>query len=300
MHAPCHDHLPLQTGAAAIETSLSILLMLLLATAILEFSYWGVVRQLCKLALHESLRIAVAEHGTQEAIDRAFAAVRHSRLTQPWSLRIVQPDKDTLSDFWEPALSAQHGQLVIRNDSQREQHQHRMSRWQDGIGPSSGKTIFQANVIVVELTYQHRLLTPWFRRWLGSAETHVTHQAAMQSDFHAGLTNSHRQPMLDAVGHRSVVFQPLDPPSMNLSENMDQQMVKATKQASNRETDGERHRDRARQGHDHDFKHGHKQNLIPEKTSSRTWKISVREDTLTPLHPDLAEQCGSLMCCMSP
>ena len=289
-----------QSGAAAIETTLSILLMLLIATAILEFSYWGVVRQLCQLALHESMRIAVADHGTQHALEQAFVSVRHSRLTQPWSLRIVQPDTNTVMDFQEPFLSAQHGQAVIRNDSQREQHQRLMSQWPEGHGPTSGKTIYQANVIVVELTYQHRLITPWFRQWLGSAETRVTHQAAMQSDFHASPANSQGRHRVDVVERTPRFFQQSLPSSMNLSEDIDQQKVKAKKQANNTETGGERQRDRARQGHDHDFMHGRKQNLMPEKTLSTTWKTSVREDTLTPLHPDLAEQCGSLMCCMRP
>lgn len=264
MHAPCPVRRLPQSGAAAIETTLSILLMLLLATAILEFSYWGVVRQLCKLALHESMRIAVADHGTQHALEQAFVSVRHSRLTQPWSLRIVQPDTNTVIDFQEPLLSAQHGQAVIRNDSQRDQHQRLMSQWPEGHGPTSGKTIYQANVIVVELTYQHRLITPWFRQWLGSAETRLTHQAAMQSDFHASRSNRQMQAMV-TTGHLTT------------------RLVR------------EIHHD-----HDHVDTHNHKKNLMMQSSASTTMDASFREDTLTLLHPDLAEQCGSLMCCTSP
>ena len=264
MPAPRPIRMPPECGAAAIETTLSLLLMMLLATAILEFSYWGVVRQLCKLALHESMRIAVAKHGTQHALEQAFVSVRHSRLTEPWSLRIVEPDTNTLMDFRDPFLSAQHGQAVIRNDSQREQHQRLSSQWPGGLGPTSGKTIYQANVILVELTYQHRLISPWFRRWLRSANTRVTHQAAMQSDFHASRSTRQMQAMVAAVDRLPRLVQ------------------------------GSHH------GQHHKDKQNHKQNLMTWPQSSSTADSLANEDDFALLHPDLAEQCRSLMCCISP
>ena len=294
MHAPCPVRMLPQSGAAAIETTLSILLMLLLATAILEFSYWGVVRQLCQLALHESMRIAVAEHGTQHALEQAFVSVHHSRLTQPWSLRIVQPDTNTVMDFQEPFLSAQHGQAVIRNDSQREQHHRMMSQWPEGRGPASGKTIYQANVIVVELTYQHRLITPWFRQWLGSAKTRVTHQAAMQSDFHASPGNSQGRYMVDVVEPTPRYFQESPPPSTNQHEMSGNGTEKAKASFSARVSDGKTDWDRVRQLQEH------KPYLMPQQIESNPLSPVVNTRQMTPLHHDLAEQCGSFMCCTNP
>ena len=269
-----------QSGAAAIETTLSILLMLLVATAILEFSYWGVVRQLCRLALHETLRIAVSEHGTQRSLDQAFAVVRHSRLTQPWSLRIIEPDTDILADFQDPYLSAQHGHPVIRNDSQREQHQRSMSRRVNGSGTASGKTIFEANILVVELTYQHRLISPWFRQWVGSADTRLRLQAAMQSDFHASRTIPNRVGRLDEVDRTSHTMVEKYLPSMKQNEIM---------QKLNR-------------GKDSIHQLSKPGTLTETKTPADLKKPtpSIHENKSTALHPDLAEQCGSLMCCVDP
>lgn len=272
MPAICHFRELPQSGAAAIETTLSLFLILLVATAVMEFSYWGVVRQLNKLALHETLRIAVSEHGTQRSLDQAFAAVRHSRLTQPWSLRIIEPDTNILADFQDPYLSAQYGHPVIRHDSQREQHQRSISRRINGSGTASGKTIFEANILVVELTYQHRLISPWFRQWLGSADTRLRLQAAMQSDFHASSSPSTR---LNLPGTTSNAFRPVtEAPPLSIKKVRDI--------------------DRGGENHTYEL------NLKPIRTDAKTLTPSVSEAEVIPLQPDLAEQCGTLMCCFNP
>lgn len=280
MPAPRHFRVLPQSGSAAIEATLSILLMLMVATAIIEFSYWGVVRQLCRLALHETLRIAVSEHGTQQSLEQAFAAARHSRLTQTWSLRIIQPGTDMLGDFYDPHLSAQHGRPVIRNDSQREQHQRLMSRWTSGLGPTSGKTIFEANILMVELTYRHRLLSPWFRHWLGSADTRLTLQAAMQTDFHASRAKLNRIQRLGRVDDKHPPMLKENPPSMKRDEINEKQL----------------------RGQNSIHPLSKPKTLTQAKTLADMKKPmpSVNQDQAAALHPDLAEQCGTLMCCIHP
>lgn len=182
-----------QTGAAAIENTLAIMLLLFAATAVIELSYWGMIRQLCRLALHETLRIAVAEHATQHSLDQAFAQSRHSVLREPWRLRVVEPNAAVLSDFQDPVSRLRLGVPTIRNDSQREQHARFSSHWPGGIGPASGKTIFEANLLKVELEYQHRPLSPWFRSWLGQPIMRLSAIAAMQSDFHTNPPTRLRQ-----------------------------------------------------------------------------------------------------------
>lgn len=185
-----------QTGAAAIETTLAIMLLLFAATAVIELSYWGMIRQLCRLALHETLRIAVSEHATPHSLDQSFAQSRHSVLNAPWKLHIVAPDAAMLKDFQDPVLSLRLGLPTIRNDSQREQHARFSSHWPGGIGPASGKTIFEANILKVELEYQHRPLSPWFRSWLGQPIMRLNAIAAMQSDFHANPSTRLRQSVM--------------------------------------------------------------------------------------------------------
>ena len=264
MPAFVHRRVLSQSGATAIETTLSILLLLLIATAVIELSYWAVVRQLCRLALHETLRIAVSEHGTQPSLDRAFAHTRHSRLNQPWSLRIIDPDRHAIADFQDPFRSAQRGFPVIRNDSQREQHQRALSKWPKGLGPSSGINIFQANVLRVELTYQHKLLSPWFRAWIGSSSTLLRLEAAMQSDFHG-------------TDHRHV-----DRDKINPIEKRDWPV------------------DIIRSSSTSHFPREQKQALPAEKWQTSAPPISRAPTNVPALHPDLAEQCGSHMCGMDP
>lgn len=252
-----------QRGTALIESALSILLLLLVATAVIEFSYWGVVRHLCHRALHDSLRISVSEHGTLQSLEHAFETLRHSRLTQAWSLQITHPDAETLEDFQDPFLSTQQGQPVIRNDSQREQHQRFLTRWPDGKGPISGKTIFEANLLTVELTYHHQLLSPWFRHWLGAATTRLSLQAAMQTDFHNSRAIPNNMKRIDKVDRTSHPMVTEQPTSKTINE---------TKALTGTKT----------------------------PTEMKAPMPSTSDATAIPLHPDLAEQCGVLMCCVDP
>lgn len=273
-----------QRGAAAIESTLSILLLLLVATAVLEFAYWGVVRQLCRQALQDSLRVAVSANGTPHALEHAFETARHSRLTQTWSLQILQPDPGTWSDFQDPFLSAQQVRPVIRNDSQREQHQRHLTRWADGKGPASGKTIFEANLLQVELTYHHRLLSPWFRHWLGATPTRLTLQAAMQSDLHGGahIRSTLRDPSL-LSGHHRDHQKHLNPHTLTRQPEIDSAL------------------------HPHFKERKGTAQPLKDKQSITPWEINKPVNTslntkgsVLPLHPDLVEQCGTLMCCSNP
>ncbi len=274
-----------QSGSAAIESALSILLLLLVATAVIEFSYWGVVRHLCRQALHESLRIAVSEHGTWHSLEQAFETTRHSRLTQAWSLKIIHPDDQILSDFQEPFLSAQQGRPVIRNDSQREQHQRFLARWPDGRGPASDKTIFEANILKVELTYHHRLLSPWFRHWFGSASTRLTLEAAMQSDTYGSpkdKSQSTSQTLLNSASYRG--------DGKPLSPNLFHQPAENHRRSHFNFEDMKR-----LTGPNPD-----KRNSIPQLVDGQTVVHPGVSSSILPLHPDLAEQCGTLMCCSNP
>lgn len=275
-----------QRGAAVIESALAILLLLLVATAVIEFSHWGVVRHLCRQALHDSLRISVSEHGTLQSLEQAFETLRHSRLTQAWSLQITRPDAETLTDFQDPFLSAQQGLPVIRNDSQREQHQRFLTRWPDGKGPISGKTIFEANLLTVELTYHHQLLSPWFRRWLGAATTRLSLQAAMQTDFHKSRAipnHMQRIDKIDRTPHPMVTEQPLSIKGQEINPKSHREQYSIRPPYAPKT-----------------FNETKALTDINTPTEVKAPMPSTSDATAIPLHPDLAEQCGVLMCCVDP
>lgn len=274
-----------QSGAAVIESTLSILLLWWVATAVVEYSYWGVVRHLCRQALHDSLRSSVSAHGTLQSLEHAFEKLRHSRLTQAWSLRIIHPDAETLSDFQDPFLSAQQGRPVIRNDSQREQHQRFLTRWPDGKGPVSGKTIFEANILTVELTYHHQLLSPWFRHWLGTATTRLSLQAAMQSDIHGG-------PTIKSESTGATLFE-------SMVHHDDQKHRYPNKPHNSSASGSGTHM--PIQGQDRLLTIDKiKPSLTPPETGKPIRTSPNTSNSSLPLHPDLAEQCGTLMCCSNP
>ncbi len=266
-----------QTGAAAIETTLAIMLLLFAATAVIELSYWGMIRQLCRLALHETLRIAVAEHATQHSLAQAFAASRHSVLKEPWRLRIVEPNAAVLSDFQDPVSRLKLGVPTIRNDSQREQHARFSSHWPGGIGPASGKTIFEANILKVELEYQHRPLSPWFRSWLGQPIMRLSAIAAMQSDFHASHIRQAGRPSSPSRPIRTEKYVPkhANPPTRLRQSGMKKQ------------------------------KDNHQADLNPERSNMHALdqlphSPEANDKAHSSMPEDAAKLCGTLLCCPLP
>jgi hypothetical protein len=81
-----------------------------------------------------------------------------------WQLEVLSPTRESFKDFADPALSHLQRHPVIRNDYLAEQHQKYLALgWPSGRGPHSGQTIFQANTLVLRLTFMYPPAVPGVR-----------------------------------------------------------------------------------------------------------------------------------------
>jgi len=168
-----------QQGAALVETSLILLPMLLAACLAIEVSQSNQIRHITALALYQTSVTASLTHADrstwQARFERAILplfvtsglaedALRRLRTTQQellsrtglpvWNIEVISPTTESFEDFAHPALSAQHGVAVIRNDYLAEQHmKNQEAGWEAGRGPHSGQTIYEANTLQLRLTY---------------------------------------------------------------------------------------------------------------------------------------------------
>jgi len=169
-------------GATTVEFALVAAPLFLAGLTAIEAGHWFMARQVVRLSLHEAARSGATQHAHPDAIRAAFeqalsplyvpagayatpqARMRasHERLwratgQQAWQIEIVGPSASAYDDFALP--SRQHGaRPTISNDYLAEQHAR--ARWPQGIGPRSGLTIHQANVLHLRLNYLKRPLTP--------------------------------------------------------------------------------------------------------------------------------------------
>jgi hypothetical protein len=161
--------------------------LLLVGLGAIELASWFYVRQAASLALLEAGRAAITAHGNPDAIvvglERALLPLYpaaggrtaqqrlQDALTEramriqaaPWQIQILSPTPAAFHDFADPQLTAaQPGRLpTINNHYQQEQHQgHRAEGRPEGAGLRSGMSIFQANTIVLRLTWLHEPLIP--------------------------------------------------------------------------------------------------------------------------------------------
>jgi len=167
-----------------VEFVLVALPLLLVGLVIVEIAYSMMARQILRLALHEAARAGAVQHGEPQVMAAALTAalaplyVPTGRYGSPqarlqasqarsqrdaglalWRLDILGPPATAYQDFGRP--SPQYGgRWAIANDYLAEQHARAREHWPDGIGPWSGLTIFEANVLHLRLTYRRTPLTP--------------------------------------------------------------------------------------------------------------------------------------------
>lgn len=176
-----------QQGQGLIEFSLVAAPVLMAGLGAIELAHWLTVKQAVSLALLEAGRAGITQNARPEAMEAAFehalrplfpaaggqdaARRRNTQLAQraarsggpPWQIRIMQPGPDAFTDFAsrEPALAGRHGGPVINNSYQAEQHQrHIAGGWAQGRGPRSGLTVFEANTLVLRVSYLHEPALP--------------------------------------------------------------------------------------------------------------------------------------------
>jgi hypothetical protein len=180
-----------QQGTAMVEFAVVALPLLMAALLAVEAARWHVVRQVLNLALLDAARAGTTAHARPRVIDEAFEqgllplftppgqhrsarARMQAELLEvtrrtgllPWRIDILSPSGTAYADFGDAALRVDgaRGLPAINNDYQAEQHARRRSQgWQDGRGPLSGLTIFDANTLRLRLTYIHAPMVPGVR-----------------------------------------------------------------------------------------------------------------------------------------
>lgn len=176
-----------QRGAGALEFTIIAIPVLMVALAAIEISRWFLVKQALSLALLEAGRAGIVDHARPSTIETAFELAllpvyaapsrqqAYNRLQQaltqrrqrsgapPWQIVIVSPSRAAFTDFASRRVSVSDAQGLdhIDNNYQAEQHQrHIQQGWPSGRGPASGGTIFDANSLVLQLSYMHEPLVP--------------------------------------------------------------------------------------------------------------------------------------------
>ena len=168
--------------------------MLLISLGAVELARWFFVKQALSLALLEAGRAGITDHARPQSIQAAFerallplfpatskqnsqqrlqrALARHSQTagSPAWQIKVVSPDTAAFYDFSSERVRVDgaDGLAVIDNAYQNLQHQQYISQgWPEGRGPVSGITIFDANTLVLHLSYMHEPLVPGMRGLLG-------------------------------------------------------------------------------------------------------------------------------------
>lgn len=177
---------PMQRGAAIIETCIVCIPLWLVCTLALELAFSQSVRQIAQLALYEAARTGSVTGAYPEKIEQTFSqailplfvlarpqsspATRRDTSAQKlfdatglslWHIETLNPNAAVYKDFADPDLSRTLKRAALRNDYLAEQHAaHIKKGWQDGRGPVSGQTIFNANTLRLQLSLLYRPRTP--------------------------------------------------------------------------------------------------------------------------------------------
>lgn len=179
-----------------VEFTIVALPLMLAGFGVFESSRWFLARQAVGYALYEAARSGSVSGADPQAIKIAFERglapllapagpvaldqldTRMRRYISTWRLqhslpiaRIEQisPNPRSFDDFSDPALNPPGAARAINNSYQLERHLSVQSRrYPQGIGPRSGQTLFEANTLVLRLTYLHRPLVPGIRTLIRS------------------------------------------------------------------------------------------------------------------------------------
>lgn len=172
------------------EFAIAAVPLMLLGLGCVETARWFYFKQALSLALLEAARAGSTQHAQPQAVQDAFETAlrplhpptathtaaervrlalderRRSTNQAPWRIRVVDPSAAAFTDFSDPGLDIdrQAGRRAINNNYQKEQHAAREARgWEGGVGPASGQTIYQANVLTLQLVYPLEPLVPGLR-----------------------------------------------------------------------------------------------------------------------------------------
>src|SRR5699024_6494713 len=144
-------------------------------------------KQAVSLALMEAARAGSTQQANPAAIEKAFTQAllplfpatqqlsAAERLAQAmaertrqaklpaWQIRVIQPNQAVFDDFAQTTTTPYYDSslVFIENAYQAEQDQsYRQNGWLNGLGPRSGLDIYQANTLVLRVSYYHRPLVP--------------------------------------------------------------------------------------------------------------------------------------------
>lgn len=184
---PRHARHRAQAGYSLIEFSAVAAPLLMVGLGSVEVAQWFFTKQAISLALLEAGRAGITQHAHPRAIEMAFeqallplypaskelssaqrlrqALNRRGQATKspPWRIEVLNPHTATFLDFANPhlAIGAHHRLAAIDNNYQAEQHQRNIERgWSQGRGPASGLSVYEANTLVLRLTYLHEPALP--------------------------------------------------------------------------------------------------------------------------------------------
>jgi len=203
-----------QRGSTLIEFSLAAVLLLTLGLGMVETAHWFAVRQTLSLALVQAARAGAVAHARPDRIEQVFergllplfgsgtaatvqlqanlARTQSALGSAPWRIRMDSPHPLAFRDFGEvdplPAQLRPHPALpALDNDYLAAQHARHLARgWQQGRGPRSGQTVFEAHTLTLTLHYPHRPLLASTRallRLLASDTANPYSQTALRSGF---------------------------------------------------------------------------------------------------------------------
>ncbi|MDO5666426.1 MAG: pilus assembly protein [Alcaligenaceae bacterium] len=178
---PPSSHLSSQRGSAIIEFLVTAVPVLLLAMGATETARWYIQKQHIRYALLEAQRAASVSHARPEEIIESFekalkplfvpagqyksiearrdayllAVAQQTGLT-PWRITISSPTPEHFMDFKQSDLEISRisGFPAINNNYQFEQHQEK------SIGLHSQESIYEANILSVNLIYPYKSLVP--------------------------------------------------------------------------------------------------------------------------------------------
>lgn len=207
-----------QAGAGMVEFSIVALPLLMLGLGSVEASHWFYTRQALSLALLDAGRAAITDHnraariittfetslrplyakaGPADTTQRLQQALdsRQSRMQdKPWQIEVLSPSASAYADFSDTGLRIDDasGRPAINNHYLAEQDdRNRKKGWAHGQGPVSGQTIYDANTVVLRLSWLHEPRLPMMRpllRTLGN-----THGSYRQRGFAQGYLPMTRQ-----------------------------------------------------------------------------------------------------------
>ncbi|AZG08372.1 pilus assembly protein [Pigmentiphaga sp. H8] len=182
-----------QRGAAMAEFTVIALPLLWAGLGAFETGRWLLMRQAVGYALFEAARAGTAARAdpaaTAQAFERALSPALGVRATPnpdeqlsavrarmaSWArthgLRMARLEQlsPTPASFQDFAVGRSAGPRELDYDYQRLHHDTvYLSRYRGGIGPRSGQTLFDANTLVLRLTYLHAPYLPGMRALLRS------------------------------------------------------------------------------------------------------------------------------------